>query len=86
MFSTIILFNFNHFFVIYKLFMSGAWKQPRLKDFFTQEQNKGRPSSRSRSWNNKNKNENTTHAKQKSNKILLQKKQKKIIIKNRTQN
>ncbi len=37
-----------------------------------QDDNKGMPNPKSKSWNNKNKNMNTTNAKQEFNKILLQ--------------
>ncbi len=44
--------------------------------FFSPNENKGMPNSKSRSWNKKNKNKNTTCAKQDSNKIILQRKNK----------
>jgi peptidyl-tRNA hydrolase len=48
--------------------------------FPNQNENKGNPSSKFKLWNNKNKNKIMTCAKQKSNKILLQGKKKKVRL------
>jgi len=52
--------------------LSWAWKQPRLQDFLNQKENKGRPISKSRSWNKMNK--NMTRMKHVFKDILLHKK------------
>jgi hypothetical protein len=42
------------------------------RDFLNQDGNKDKFNPKSKLWNNKNKNKNTTRGKQKSNRILLQ--------------
>ncbi len=48
-------------------------KTTKITKISIQNDNKGRPNSKFRSWNKKNNNKTTTCAKQKSNKIQLQK-------------
>jgi acid phosphatase class B len=52
--------------------LSHTLKQPYLWDFLNQDKNNNKPNPKSWLWNKKNKNKNTTHAKQKSNIIFLQ--------------
>ncbi len=51
-------------------------KTTKFLKFPNQNENKGKHNSRSKLWNKKNKKKNTTHGKQKSNKILLQRRNK----------
>jgi hypothetical protein len=52
-------------------------KTTKFIGFPNQNKNKGKPSSKFKLWNNKNKNKNMPCAKQESNKILLQGRNKK---------
>jgi hypothetical protein len=56
--------------------MSQAQKQPTLCDFLTKMRTMAMHGSKSRSRNKNNNNKNMTHAKQKFNKILLQRRNK----------
>jgi hypothetical protein len=58
--------------------LSRARKQPSLQDFLNQDKNNGMFHPKSKSWNKKKKNKNMTSAKQKFNRILLQKRNKNI--------
>ncbi len=57
-------------------YVSQAWKQPRLWDFLNQDKNKDRPNFEIQIVKQEKKNKNTTHAKQKFNNILLQRRKK----------
>jgi hypothetical protein len=46
--------------------VSWAWKQSNLHDFLNQNEKKGKPIFKSRSWNKTIKNKNMTHVKKKS--------------------
>ncbi len=74
--KTSIDFNMGKIHESPRLYLSWAWKQSNLQDFLNQNENKGKLIFKSKSWNKTNKNKHMTHVKQKSNKILLQKRNK----------